>query len=288
MGPRFLFIASWPGPRYEHSNNWNLTQRRPRTAECRDPVLLVGHAKCVSRFVYQGLVWPCCSHPRLSSYGYTRLCVHEAKPSKALLFRHVLWIDVFLQEVCASTDDPEYRAEIALPAHTGAVAFRFLPQTQSDRTTNADVLIAYNTFSGLSIGKWCHRLRESLGFDEFPTDSTPIFVTREGTPWTSNYFRTTYLIPFLEMQRTNGDMHFTSCDGSPGNTIADHFWSLHSYRRGGRTHVSRRRVGCFRKATAQEIAEHGRWRASRTSMDMPTLYLEWTYLDRISITLLCM
>jgi hypothetical protein len=204
------------------------------------------------------------------------------------LFRHVLWIDVFLQEVCASTDDPEYRAEIALPAHTGAVAFRFLPQTQSDRTTNADVLIAYNTFSGLSIGKWCHRLRESLGFDEFPTDSTPIFVTREGTPWTSNYFRTTYLIPFLEMQRTNGDMHFTSCDGSPGNTIADHFWSLHSYRRGGRTHVSRRRVGCFRKATAQEIAEHGRWRASRTSMDMPTLYLEWTYLDRISITLLCM
>jgi hypothetical protein len=261
------------------------------------------------------------------SHGMRQRLGDEAKPSKALLLRHVLWIDVFLQEVYASTDDPEYRAEIAraalanltawlgwlrameifslhwadvhvvepedgpvvgLPALTGAVAFRLLPQTKSDRTKTADVLIAYNTFSGLSIGKWCHRLRESLGFDEFPTDSTPIFVTREGTPWTSNYFRTTYLIPFLEMQRTNGDMHFTSCDGSPGNTIADHFWSLHSYRRGGRTHVSRRRVGCFRKATAQEIAEHGRWRASRTSMDMPTLYLEWTYLDRISITLLCM
>jgi hypothetical protein len=52
--------------------------------------------------------------------------------------------------------------------------------------------------------------------------------------------------------------------------------------------VSRVRVGCTRKATTIEVHEHGRWRFSRSSMDMPTLYLEWTSVDRISVTLLCM
>jgi hypothetical protein len=63
---------------------------------------------------------------------------------------------------------------------------------------------------------------------------------------------------------------------------------MHTYRRGGRTHVSRVRLGCIRKAMPIEVTEHGRWRFSRSSMDVPTLYLEWTSIDRINVTLLCM
>jgi hypothetical protein len=50
---------------------------------------------------------------------------------------------------------------------------------------------------------------------------------------------------------------------------------MHSYRRGGRSHVYRRRQGCARKATAEEVTEHGRWRSKRSSMDMPTAYNKW-------------
>jgi hypothetical protein len=138
------------------------------------------------------------------------------------------------------------------------------------------------------MGCWLHRLRESLGAVELPIDASQIFQERDGIPWTSLYFRSTYLVPLLEMQRRAGDVHLTPFDGSPGNSIADEFWSMHSYRRGGRTHVSHARVGCIRKATPIEVSEHDRWRFSRLSMDMPTLYLGWTSVDRISVTLLCM
>jgi hypothetical protein len=261
------------------------------------------------------------------SNGMRRRLGDASKPSKAILHRHVQWIDAFLLQAYLRSNDPEHRAELAraalvnlaawlgwlramevfslqwadvtvlepedgpvmdLPAMTGAVSFRLLPQTKSDRTKTADVILAYNTSSGFSLGLWLHRLCDSLGVAEFPTDSSDLFVDRDGTRWTSLYFRSTYLIPLLEMQRKAGDSHLTQFDGSPGNSLADMFWSLHSYRRGGRTHVSRCRPGCIRKATDQEVAEHGRWRASRSSMNMPTLYLEWPPLDRIAITLLCM
>jgi hypothetical protein len=261
------------------------------------------------------------------SNGMRRRMGDESKPSLALLQRHVQWIDKFLNDAYLNSQDPEHRAELAraalanlaawlgwlratevfslrwadvavtepgdgaaldLPPQTGAISLRLSPQTKSDQTRTADVFIAYTTASGFSMGRWLHRLRESLGADEFPSDTSLIFQARDGTPWSSLYYRTTSLIPLLEMQRRAGDTHLTPFDGSPGNSIADKFWSLHSYRRGGRTHVSRVRAGCIRKATPIEVSEHGRWRASRSSMDMPTLYLEWTPVDRINVTLLCM
>jgi hypothetical protein len=77
-------------------------------------------------------------------------------------------------------------------------------------------------------------------------------------------------------------------DGSPGNSIPERFWSFHCYRRGARTHVSRSRSTNVRGATKAETMEHARWRVSRGSMDMPTAYLEWSFEDRILLTLLCM
>jgi hypothetical protein len=220
---------------------------------------------------------------------------HRAELARAALANLASWLgwlramEVFsLRWTDVEVTEPGDGAMLDLPPATGAISLRLLPQTKSDQSRTADVIIAYTTASGFSMGRWLHRLRESLGAVELLSDESLIFQERDGTPWTSLYFRSTYLIPLLEMQHRAGDIHLTTFDGSPGNSIADKFWSMHTYRRGGRTHVSRVRVGCTRKATTIEVHEHGRWRFSRSSMDMPTLYLEWTSVDRISVTLLCM
>jgi hypothetical protein len=36
------------------------------------------------------------------------------------------------------------------------------------------------------------------------------------------------------------------------------------------------------------VYEHGRWRQRRTKENMPTLYTEFTLMDRLNLTLLCM
>jgi hypothetical protein len=221
------------------------------------------------------------------STGMRRRLGDESMPSLALLQRHVRWRDNFLNDAYTNSADPEHRAELAraaianlaawlgwlrvmevfslrwidvtvtepgdgaaldLPPAIGAVSCRLLPQTKSDQSCTADILLAYTTSSSFSIGHWLNRLRVSLGAVELPSDVSLIFQESDGTPWSSLYFRATYLVPLLEMQRRAGDTHLTPFDGSPGNSIADKFWSMSSYRRGGRSHVSRVRAGCIRKA----------------------------------------
>jgi hypothetical protein len=63
---------------------------------------------------------------------------------------------------------------------------------------------------------------------------------------------------------------------------------MHSYWRGARTHVSRLRPGCLRKAGGQEVTEHRRWCLSRSGLDMQTLYLEWNLFDRLALPRFCM
>jgi len=75
----------------------------------------------------------------------------------------------------------------------------------------------------------------------------------------------------------------------PYDPIEAKFYSFHTYRRGGRSCVSRKRPFNIRRATSAETIEHGRWRTRGSpSGDMPTHYREWTHEDRIYITLLCM
>lgn len=261
--------------------------------------------------------------------GMSRRLGDSSKPSTALLHRHIQYLDEWLElqftgarspvhqaELCRAAlanlfawigwlratenfslgwadievTEPEDGPRLELPKGAGAISLRLLAQTKSNRTQTADMIIAYTTASGLSTGKWIHRLRASLGYtgdSSWPTGR--VFQHPDGSKWTSAYFRVNYLLPSLHMQRMAGDPHLAPYDGStPGNSLEDKFWSMHSYRRGGRTHVSKKRLGCFRKATPQEVEEHGRWRLKRSSLDMPTLYLEWTVFDRIAITLFCM
>ena len=136
--------------------------------------------------------------------------------------------------------------------------FRLNPVTKSDRARTADVIIAYHTRSGLCIGKWVLRAKR---YRARPTG--PIFCHANGSCWTSRFCRDTYLYPNLSEQRANCDPMLLPFDGSPGNSIASPFWSLHCYRRGGRSHVSRGEVCGGAKVTVAsktQVYEHGCWK----------------------------
>ena len=171
----------------------------------------------------------------------------------------------------------------------GCLEQRLNPATKASRTKTADAVIAYCTASGLSPGIWFDRLLFLEGLDDAAASLDERLICRHasGSPWTSRYFRSTYLWPSLQEQRLQGEPSLQSYDGSPGNSIPEQFWSSNSYRRGGRTHVSRKRPGCVRKASPAEVNEHGRWRVPRAQLDMPTAYNGWSLEDRVQMTLLC-
>jgi hypothetical protein len=68
-------------------------------------------------------------------------------------------------------------------------------------------------------------------------------------------------------------------------------WSLHCYRRGARSHVSRCGVyeqHRFRKASTTQVYEHTRWRRCRSGKVMDVIYHNWTIRDKIKLTLYSM
>ena len=54
-----------------------------------------------------------------------------------------------------------------------------------------------------------------------------ILTYDNGRPWTSHYYRHTFLYRFLEKQKRVDDAYLQKFDESPGNSIPEHFWSLH-------------------------------------------------------------
>lgn len=191
------------------------------------------------------------------------------------------WQDIFVLP-------PHLSAQMDLPPGCGLLSLRLLPETKSSRTATADVMIAYKTLSGLHPGKWYERARFFLARPALAsTDSSLVFSHPDGTPWTSAYFRHNWLYPSLRQQRTAGDALLRAFDGRPGNTLADKLYSLHCYRRGGRSHVSLGlKLGYhrFRRATKDAVYMHGRWRRLAEAIDK--VYQEWTPRDRIRLTLL--
>jgi hypothetical protein len=181
--------------------------------------------------------------------------------------------------------DPARGPEMDLPIGCGAVAFRLAPETKSNRVSRPDVLIAYQTTSGLHIGKWLYRAQAHVGFAH-----SLIFTNINGSPWTSHYFRRAHLYPFLYSRQALGDPYLTPFSGEKGNSIEEKFWSLHCYRRGARSHVSRGgKFGLhrFKKATQVQVYEHARWRRRRSSEAIDAIYREWNPIDRIQLTLYC-
>ena len=175
-----------------------------------------------------------------------------------------------------------------LPPGIGVVACRLRPETKSSRERSADCFVAFQTVSGYELGTWLRRaatIRDTHGFHGL------VFCTENGTPWTSLYYRTMFLYPHLHMLQRSGDPYLTPFSSHPGNSIEEKFWSLHCFRRGARSHVSRGGIfgnARLRRATQDEIYEHARWRRRRSGESIDKLYQEWTVRDKIRLTLLCM
>lgn len=185
---------------------------------------------------------------------------------------------------------PEDSVQYDLPPHCGALLLRLQPETKSSRHRTADVIIAYTTAAGLSPGMWCLRAAASLSIPvaDFSRTYAPIFQHADGSAWTSFYFRSSFLYPSLLLQRSQGDPFLRAFDDSPGNSIPKKYWSLHCYRRGARTHVSRSHPTQRRKATPAQVYEHGRWRRRASGEPIDIRYREWTIHDRVLLTLYSM
>jgi integrase len=178
------------------------------------------------------------------------------------------------------TDGPR----IGLASGVGAIELRLLPETKSECTKIADVIIAYMSASGLVLGLWLERLR-SLWPDAPGT--ARILRGSSGKPWTSLYFRTHHLYVWLYQMRSEGDPFLQAFTMTPGNRIEDKYYSMGSYRRGGRSACTKRLNGTL-KATDIEVYEHGRWAVKISKENMPTRYNELALADRLNLTLLCM
>ena len=187
------------------------------------------------------------------------------------------WDDV---EVIRPCDGPRW----GLPSGVGVIELRLLPETKSNRTRVANVVVSYLCASGLAPGLWFERL-QCLWPTRLPHD--PVIRGSNGRPWTSSFYRCHYLYAWLDTMHQGGDPFLQAFSDTPGNRIEDKFYSCSSYRRGGRTSSSRR-IGGTRRATEAEVYEHGRWRVRRNKENMPTLYTEFTLMDRLNLTLLCM
>jgi hypothetical protein len=250
----------------------------------------------------------------------------ESKPSIALLMRHVIAIDAYCLKRFRQARSPEHRRLwgalgllntllwlgwlrsnetfnlkwcdttvilprdgplVDLPSNVGACFFGLGPSTKATRSKNAQVLIAYESVSGLSCGRWLQRAYQAADGDVMKNDTRYIFSHSSGTKWNSKYYRRTFLYPMLERLRRQGDPMLKAFDDTPGNTIPEKFWSLHSYRRGAKTHATKNGKRDSRKATTDQVYEHGRWRRRRSAEAIDKQYDEWTNQDRIQITLFC-
>ena len=251
----------------------------------------------------------------------------ETRPSVPLLFRHILSMDTHFQNqydrAATVADrrlwaragllnlvlwytwtrssealglrwcdveciDPDDGGSFDLPPGLGMVAFRLLPETKSNRTAAANVVASHTSRSGLSLGKWYARLAQWMPPSHSPFSQQLIFQHENGLPWCSMYFRQEFLYPFL-LQSLPHDPYLQQYD-SLHLSVCERFWSLHSYRRGARSHVSRGGVHAgikFRKASPTEVYEHGRWRLKQGSQPIDLVYNDWPYEARLFITHRC-
>lgn len=251
----------------------------------------------------------------------------ESKPSKALLLRQVASLDQFLHHRFSQETDPEQLRELSLaglfnlvlwlgwlrsseglglrwgdlditlpsngpqldlPTNVGAVRLRLRPETKSNRSSRADMILAYRSASGLQLGKWAQR---ALQWSSPGYLSEAVFQHPDKAPWTSAYFREHYLYPSLHRQRAQGDPYLLPFSGGYGPTLEEAFWGLGSYRNGARSSVSRKRIhegNHLRKATETEVYEHARWRRGRHNEAIDKVYQQWTWSDRLAITKCCM
>jgi hypothetical protein len=141
------------------------------------------------------------------------------------------WCDV---DVTAPPDGPS----MDLPPGCGAVWLYLSPETKSNCTRIADMLLAFETLSGYRYGLWFHRVRRAcLRAGPWSANTDLIFQHDSGKPWTLYYFRHHFVYPALRAQVTEGDAYLTALTKG-GGTLESKFWSMHFFRRGARSHAT--------------------------------------------------
>ena len=182
--------------------------------------------------------------------------------------------------------DPSQGPRYGLLPKQGAVIVNLLPMTKSNPTSAGDVVVVYTCLSGLSLGKWMSRLLQ------FVHPSGLLFSTPQCSVWTSLHFRSSWLLPALDVMRLQGEsslMRFSDV-----SALRQAFYGMHSYRRGGRSRVQKASRPSFndhpnrKKASDLQVIEHGRWKTRHRGESMTVHYNEWDLNDRVQITWLCM
>ena len=171
---------------------------------------------------------------------------------------------------------------IGLPAGIGALELHLFPKTKSDQMKMADVVISYVCASGLSPGLWVERLSH-LWPASSPTNH--VICGHCSTPWTNHYFRQQHFYPWLYQMHSDGEPFLQAFTLDKGNHIEDKYYLFGTYCHGGWSSCQKRTNGT-KKATPDEVYEHGQWRRHIAKESIQ--YNEYTLVDCLNITFLCM
>jgi hypothetical protein len=189
-------------------------------------------------------------------------CSNNMKPWWQMWWKLLLGWDVFGQARPSTSTGKTYKLYALIitifttPPRTLELYFWSFFRPQSFQTKCADLVLAYETAGGIHLGSQVEelfRLMDALGWKD-----GSVFRHAGGTPLISGYFRKTHLITLLEIQATVGDKILKQkvCLGEVPITLAERFYSIHSYRRGGRTMVAKHRPGDNRwEAFYAEVVE---------------------------------
>jgi hypothetical protein len=120
-----------------------------------------------------------------------------------------------------------------LPTGMGAIEFSLGDETKSDPCQTADVVMAWETLSGLNLGQWMERL-----FEHEPAAAGMLFSTDIQAHWTSQHFQEQYAWLFLEQMQREGELTLKVFGTTKGKRINDKVYSLHSWRRAGHSRMS--------------------------------------------------
>jgi hypothetical protein len=230
----------------------------------------------------------------LSQYRKATNPASQRKWALAGLLNVVFWLgwlrsqETFqLKWTSVTVVDPKDGPTVDLPPNVGVCFLDLGPSTKTSRGVNAKVVISYQSLSGLSCGRWFKRAFAASGGSDMANDHRYIFTHASGKLWSSRYYRHHFLYPSLERLRQEGDPFLRAFSDTPGNSIPEKFWSMHTYRRGARTHATKGSKKDSRRANIHQVYEHGRWRRRRAGEAIDKQYDEWTIQDRVQITLFC-